>query len=233
MPAANAVNDGARRCLRLLKQAGKPAQNFVASEATLVRVATFATQLWRTINGELGGIESSFTTFDRITPITGAVDGICAHDGYLRCSLLSLWQWLWPKGCVAVLRVQSWKEHEGTARYKSLGADEVMKIDDSEKEAAMAEDSYCGDLRRITEYEIDRQRWRGEMAKVRREEVLPSKDATVNAQGVNYPLHIVQKNDSWKNGGWVASAALQRRTKNADGGSSAVTKLRLTVKGND
>jgi len=57
------------------------------------------------------------------------------------------------------------------------------------------------------------------MAKVRREEVLPSKDATVNAQGVNYPLHTMQKNDSWKNGGWVASAALQRRTKNADGDS--------------
>ena len=58
MPAASAVNDGARRGLHLLRQAGgqpKPGQKFIASESTVVRVATLASNLWRTINGEMGG----------------------------------------------------------------------------------------------------------------------------------------------------------------------------------
>jgi hypothetical protein len=235
MPAANAVNNGARRGLRFLKQAGKPSQGNLASEENLVRVAKFATDLWRTINGELGGIELSSSGDQYVTiPITTAVDGICAHDGVLRCSLLSLWQWLWPKGCIAVLRVQSWKEHEGTSRYKALGADEVMKIEDDEKEAAMVEDSLCNDLRQIISSEIDRQNWRGQMAAVRREELVSSKDLTANIQGLNYPLHIVQRDEAWKQGAWVASTASQRRGKGVDGGSTvSVTKLRLTVKGNE
>jgi len=232
MPAANAVNNGARRGLKLLKQAGK--SGHAVTEITLVRVAKLATDLWRTVNGELGGIGSNHNVAG-VTPITSAVDGICAHDGILRCSLLSLWQWLWGgKECIAVLRVQSWKKVEGTTRYKALGADEVMKIEDCEKEAALAEEKSCDDLRKITSSEIDRQGWRGDMAKVRREEVAATKDPSVNAQGVNYPLHVIEKNDAWKHGGWVACAHGQRRTKNADGGfSGSVTKLRLTVKGGD
>lgn len=237
MPAANAVNNGARRGLRFLKQAGgKPSQGNLASEENLVRVAKFATDLWRTINGELGGHNSSPSSGVQhgVIPITSAVDGICANDGVLRCSLLSLWQWLWPKGCIAVLRVQSWKEHEGTSRYKALGADEVMKIEDDEKEAAMLEDSTCSDLRQIISSEIDRQTWRGQMAAVRREEIISSKDSTANIQGLNYPLHIVQKDEAWKQGAWVASTASQRRAKGVDGGSTvSVTKLRLTVKSNE
>jgi hypothetical protein len=224
MPAADAVNNGARRGLRLIKQAGK---TDVARNSTIVRVATFATKLWRTINGELGG-ESQSSNVDGITPITSAVDGICAHDGYLRCSLLSLWQWLWPKACIAVLRIQ----HEGTGKY--LGADEVMRIDESEKEAATVEDSSCTDLRTITAYEIDRQRWRGEMAGVRRKEVASSKDASASSQGLNFPLRTVSKDEAWRQGGWVASASSQRRKEGSDGGSSvSVTKLRLSVSGRD
>jgi hypothetical protein len=72
------------------------------------------------------------------------------------------------------------------------------------------------------------------MAKVRREEVAAAKDTSVNSQGVNYPLHPIAKNDSWKNGGWVACAHDQRRSMGTDGGSTkSVTKLRLTVKGSD
>jgi hypothetical protein len=141
MPAANAVNNGARRGLKLLKQSGK--SGHAVTEITLVRVAKLATDLWRTVNGELGGIGSKHNVAG-VTPITSAVDGICAHDGILRCSLLSLWQWLWGgKECIAVLRVQSWKKVEGTTRYKALGADEVMKIEDCEKEAALAEEKSC------------------------------------------------------------------------------------------
>ncbi len=233
MPAADAVNDGARRGLRLLKQAGVTDQKI--PEATVVRVARFATQLWRTLNGELGGIEKFKSNGGDTTPITSAVDGICAHDGYLRCIILSLWQWIWPKGAIAVLRVQSWKEHEGTARYKNLRADEVMKIEDSEKNAVSAEESACAGLHKIINNEIERQRWRGEMAKKRREEIVTSKDSVTNTQGVNCPLHVVQKDLAWKHGGWVASAAQQRRHKGADGGSSvAVTKFRLSMnKGGD
>ena len=49
-PAANAVNDGARRGLRLLARAGHPRET--ASDDVVVRIARFATNLWRTINGE-------------------------------------------------------------------------------------------------------------------------------------------------------------------------------------
>jgi len=235
MPAADAVNDGARRGLRLLKQAGGTGQKISAGEGTVVRVARFATQLWRTLNGEMGGIEKFKGNCGDTIPITSAVDGICAHDGYLRCIILSLWQWIWPKGAIAVLRVQTWKEHEGTVRYKNLGADEVMKVEDSEKNAVSAGESVCSGLRKIIASEIDRQKWRGEMAKARREEIVSSKDSVTNTQGVNCPLHIVQKDLAWKHGGWVASAAQQRRHKGADGGSSvAVTKFRLSMnKGGD
>eukprot|EP01083_Nonionella_stella_P027783 76522_1 len=238
MPAASAVNDGARRGLHLLRQAGgqpKPGQKFIASESTVVRVATLASNLWRTINGEMGGKDNLDSISGNTIPITSAVDGVCAHDGYLRCSLLSLWQRVWPKGCIAILRVQSWKEHEGTQRYKNLGADEVMKIDESEKKSSAADEAKCSGLRKIVASEIDRQRWRGGMARERRQEILSSKDGTKNSQGVNFPLHIVPKDTAWKHGGWIASAAQHRRTENTDGGSSvAVTKLRLSMnKGGD
>lgn len=227
MPAADAVNSGARLGLRLLKSAGKNENDF--KDSTIVRVAAFATKLWRTINGELGGVRQ--LPNNKINPITSAVDGICAHDGYLRCSLLSLWQWLWPKApCIAVLRVQ----HEGTTRYKNLGTGKVMCIDESEKKAADAEDSYCKDLRGCTDAEIDRQRWRGQMAKARREEIISSRDTPLNAQGVSCPLSTVPKDEAWKQGGWVASASSQRRKDGADGGSSvSVTRLRLTVTDRD
>ncbi len=225
MPTADAVNNGARRGLRLIKQAGKTDS---AKSNTIVRVATFSTKLWRTINGELGG-QSDISVVDCVHPITNAVDGICAHDGYLRCSLLSLWQWLWPKACIAVLRIQ----HEISGKYQ--GSDQVMKIEESEKEAATTEDSFSSDLRAITTYEIDRQRWRGEMAGVRRKEVVSSKDASTSSQGLHFPLRTVTKDEAWKQGGWVASASSQRRKEGSDGGSSVsvVTKLRLSVAGRE
>ena len=224
MPAADAVNNGARRGLRLLKQAGKAD---VARLSTIVRVASFATRLWRTINGELG-VGNINPKVGGITPIISAVDGICAHDGHLRCTLLSLWQWLYPKACIAVLRIQ----HEGGDRCK--GANEVMMIDESEKEAATSEEEFCAPLRTRVKYEIDRQRWRGEMAEVRRKEVASLKDASTNSQGLNYPLKSIFKDEAWKQGGWVASASSQRRKEGSDGGSSvSVTKFRLSVSGRD
>ena len=251
MPAANAVNDGARRGLRLLNRAG---QSNDLTEHSIVRVARFATLLWRSINGEMGGrdvmdvgtlssstVSSSYLSSCGFIPITSAVDGVCTHDVTLRCSLLALWQWIWPKGCIAVLRVQSWKEHEGTQRYRDLGADQVMKITDEERIAATAEDELCSSaIRDIVNYEIDRQRWRGgDMARVAYDHynsvyALAAKDSTSNqtTAGLNQPLGIIKKHSAWKLGGWVSSTAHQRRAAGADGGS-AVTKIRLTLKGND
>ena len=157
MPVADAINDGARRGCRLLMKAGqKTGQQNAASDKTIVRVAKFASKLWRTINGELGGKNIHIEGLN-IFPVTSAVDGVCAHDGYLRCSLLALWQRLWPKNCIAVLRVQSWREHEGTTLYRDLNADQVMKITDEEQEAAMSEDKLLTDLRKIVKNEIRHQ----------------------------------------------------------------------------
>ena len=221
MPAATAVNDGARRGIKILKDAGKILRNAgksdSVSDTNVANVAIFATKLRRTMNGELGGIESPNSDVKGITPITSAVDGICAYDGHLRCSLVALWQWLWPKGCIAVSRVQ--KENELSNRFKPFGADNVMMTEVSEKVAALTEHSYCNDLRKITAREIDRQSWRGEMAKARKEEVAASKDGNVNAQEFDFPLRTVPKDDSWKQGGWVASAASARRKDSSDGGS--------------
>jgi hypothetical protein len=50
-PAATSVNDGARRGLRLMSRAGHPRETGIG-EALIVRIARFATDLWRTVNGE-------------------------------------------------------------------------------------------------------------------------------------------------------------------------------------
>ena len=48
-PAANAVNDGARRGMRLLKDSCTAG---TYCQTSIVRVAKFGSKLWRTINGE-------------------------------------------------------------------------------------------------------------------------------------------------------------------------------------
>jgi hypothetical protein len=209
LPAANAVNDGARRGMRLLRSAGKPipqnkaSQKKPPSEETIVQVAQFATSLWRSINGELGGRQcENENTFAAVSSI---VDGVCAYDGYLRCSLLSLWQCIWPYSknnnglCVAVQRVQSWKEHSGTQKYKDLGAHKVMSVKDDEKLAAVAGYEANESIRKVLISEIDRQRWRGEMAKKLKEATNVAKDP-MSPQGQNQPLDIIEKDDSWRLG---------------------------------
>lgn len=224
-PAANAVNDGARRGLRLLSRAGHPKEN--VAEDIIVRVAVFATRLWRTINGEPA---------DQVEKVTdGFPSGVCAYDGALRCSLLALWQWIWPRGCFAVLQVQAWKVHEGTERYFKLGADRVMKISDEEKAAATAEEHSLADINRLVNAELDRQIWRGEMAKKAFEFYKSSKgkvqDVAAAEKGIGQPLPPIQRDTAFKQGGWTASAAQQRRALALDGGT-AVTKVRLKVKSN-
>lgn len=224
-PAADAVNDGARLGFRLLRTAG---QKVDGNEAVIVRVAKFATAMWRAVNGELGGIQ----VFEGNTEesFSHVVDGICAHDGQLRCILLSVLQWIWPKGCFAVMRVQTWREVEESTRFTNLGMDEVMNINLNEKAFADFQDKLCSDLRSIIAEEKERQIWRGELAEARRKEVVVKKDSSLNSQSVNYPLEIVQKDEAWKLGSWVSSTAQQRRAKGADGGSSvSVTKLRLKL----
>ena len=117
--AASAVNDGARRGLRLICKAGHPREVGITEEL-VVRIARFATNLWRTINGEPLEISESSSPFYK-----GNV-GVCANDGHLRCTLLALWQWLWPRGCFAVLQVQVRKANEWTGNYKDLGVDILL-----------------------------------------------------------------------------------------------------------
>ncbi len=210
LPAADAVNDGARRGMRLLRSAGKPipqnkaTQKKPPSEESIVKVAQFATSLWRSINGELGGRQCE--SENTLAAVSSIVDGVCAYDGYLRCSLLSLWQCIWPNRknnnglCAAVQRVQSWKEHSGTQKYKDLGADKVMSVEDDEKLAAIAGYEANEDIRRVLISELDRQRWRGEMSKKFKEATNAAKDPISSSQGLNQPLDIVEKDDSWRLG---------------------------------
>jgi len=225
-PAASAVNDGARKGLRLLSRAGHARDETLGEEA-IVRVARFATRLWRTINGEPASPPA--------TP-SGDVTGVCAYDGFLRCGLLALFHWIWPKECLAVSQVQAWKSHEGTKRYEDLGAHHVIKISEDEKAAATAEENSLADLNRLVNAEVDRQTWRGEMAKKAYVMWKASKgsgpmDVAAAEQGIGQPLPPIERDAAFKQGGWIASAAQQRRAKSLDGGT-AVKKVRLTVKSN-
>lgn len=227
-PAASSVNDGARKGLRLLSRAGHPRET--VTEATIVRVARFSTRLWRIINGEPA---------DPLVNVAKSEipNGVCTYDGALRSSLLALWQWVWPRGCFAVLQVQAWKAQENTQKYLDLGAQHVMKISDEEKAAATAEETSLADINRLVDMEIDRQKWRGEMAKKAYEMFAASKgastvDVAAAEQGIGQPLPPIERDAAFKQGGWIASAAQQRRAKALDGGT-AVTKLRLTVKNTD
>ena len=215
-PAGNAVNDGARRGLRLLAKAGR--DNTISNRA-VVRVATFASKLWRTINGELGS--------SGIVKTALIMTGVCAHDGHLRCALLSVWQWIWPKECPAVQRVHSWKTYEGTQQYKELGCNQVMKTTDEERSAMAPDEAACYRMKGIVSKELDRQKWRGEMA-MKAYDNGKTKDTKVSSssQELNQPLPVVQKGAAWKAGGWISSAAHQRRGKGADGSHK---KLRLSV----
>jgi hypothetical protein len=156
-PPASSVNDGARLGLRLISRAGNPKEAGV-SEELVVRVARFARNLWRTINGEPIDIVASIPSL-----VKGNV-GICATDGQLRCTLLALWQWVWPRGCFPVLQVQVRKSTVWTRDYKELGVDKVMRMSEEEKIAASEDKHLYQSLHRLVSIELDRQLWRGEMA---------------------------------------------------------------------
>jgi hypothetical protein len=219
-PSASAVNDGARQGLRLLSRAGHPKEPAI-DDALLVRIAKFATDLWRTINGEPIHVSQS---------VAGRVNGkigVCASDGHLRCTLLALWQWCWPRSrsCYAVL----------LAQYKNIGGVDVMKSSREEEEAANAEEGSLGEINRLVSMEIDRQMWRGEMATRAYEYYKTGKttstvDASATEQGIGQPLPPIERDSAFKAGGWIASAAQQRRALALDGGT-VVTKIRLRTSG--
>jgi len=216
--AADAVNTGARRGFRILRDTCKEkAEGNTSSNDTILRVAKFAAKFWRTINGEQVGPASA------LRPV-----GVCAHDGHLRCALVSLWQWIWPKHCYQVMRAASWYQmYEGTMKFHSLGFDQVMASTPEEREACKVEDDVIlAPLVLLVNAEIDRQKWRGEMAAKAYEYFLREKKPPAE---IGQPLPIVKRDTAWKLGGWVASTAQQRRAMGADGGS-AVTKIRLMVK---
>jgi hypothetical protein len=230
-PAASAVNDGARRGMRLLSRAGHPSSQV---HKEVVRVAIFATRLWRTINGEPA-------EHPRETPPPGArLVGVCAYDGILRCSLLALWQWIWPKGCFALLQVQSWEDNgKAPKEYFSGARHLVMQISEKEKALAAAEENSLAEIYRLVELERDRQVWRGEMAQkaydMQKASASSNKGSALPQEvgaaekGVGQPLPPIARDTAFRQGGWIASAAQQRRALALDGGT-AVTKLRLKVK---
>ncbi|KAG7355849.1 hypothetical protein IV203_000535 [Nitzschia inconspicua] len=224
-PAASAVNDGARRGLRLIMKAGKPKEVGI-NEELVVRVARFATNLWRMINGEPRQIHDSIPG-----SFKGDV-GVCATDGHLRCTLLALWQWLWPRGCYPVLQVQARKPTEWSSDYRKLGVDKVMRMSEEEMVALSDEESSMIELHRLVSTELDRQIWRGEMAMKAYDIFKATKlasstaDASATEQGIGQPLPPIKRDACFKQGGWIASTAHQRRATGLDGGT-AVTKIRV------
>ena len=239
-PAASAVNDGAHRGLKMIGRAGYKSDS--SPDPVVARIARFATVLWRTINGEPVKLAPASSTGKSVGGDTAnshinSTIGVCANDGQLRCTLLAFWQWVFPRGCYAIMKVnQAWKQHEGTQLYKDLGADRVLKMTQEEKEIADAEEASLADLSRIVTSEIDRQKWRGEMASEAYKYHKSSKsgssasatvqDAALLEQGVGQPLPPIERDTAFKSGGWIASAAQQRRAMALDGGT-AVFKVRL------
>jgi hypothetical protein len=108
-----------------------------------------------------------------------------------------------------------------------------MKITEDEKVAATEEEEALSELNKIVSTELDRQAWRGEMSRKAYDIYKSSKgtvhDVGASEQGIGQPLPPIQRDAAFKQGGWVSSAAQQRRALALDGGT-AVTKLRLTVK---
>jgi hypothetical protein len=187
MPASEAVNNGARRGMRLISKAGKDPSEY--SPDLVVRVGHLAKSLWKAINGLDEKGESS----------------VCAFDGELRCSLLALWQWLWRKECHALNLVQS-------------------------KTQSQPPEKFLVDIGRCVETERDRQVWRGEMAKKFYEisNANAAKQQTAPSP-VGNPLPPILRDTAFRLGGWIASAAQQRRKDRLDGGT-AVKKIRLSTK---
>jgi hypothetical protein len=222
-PAASAVNDGARRGLRFITRAGLPRETGIA-ENHVVRIAIFATNLWRTINGEA-------VTLSETLPGQYSVSiGVCANDGQLRCTLLALWQWVFRGGCCWAIKQVQFKSNE--SHYKEIGADRVLKTTEEEKEAANTEEAALAGLSKQVDNEIERQKWRGEMAMKAYEYHKSGKnssqvqDTGAAEQGIGQPLPPIERDGAFKAGGWIASAAQQRRALALDGGT-AVTKFRL------
>jgi hypothetical protein len=230
-PAATAVNDGARRGLKLIKRIGSAkGKEAGSSEHLLVRVAKFSSNLWRTINGEPLELSHSIPGF-----YNGST-GICATDCQLRCSLLALWQWLWPGGCFAILQVQirgstEWNQNN----YKLLQVDKVIKTSPNERAAASVEEASLQGIRDFVSKELARQIWRGEMAMAAFEIFENTKSSTsamdplASEQGIGIPLPTIQRDAAFMHGGWIASAAQQRRAKNLDGGTAVKLRLRTSA----
>ena len=101
--------------------------------------------------------------------------------------------------------------------YADLGAHLVMQITEEEKAAAAEEEASLADINRLVDVELDRQAWRGEMAKKAYEMYKSNKSSTAiqdvaaAEQGIGQPLPPIQRDAAFKQGGWIASAAQQRR----------------------
>lgn len=236
-PAAYAVNRGAREGMRVL--GNTTAAHY--SKGTIIRVARFASKLWRTINGEnvtkKNDIEIPYSDY-------ADADGVCAYDGSLRIALLSLWQKIWPnRECPAINQVKLWRDTEKNTSHSIY--DNIIYTSPEEFNKIQKGSSNINNtmgmeliLNKIVNTEIDRQRWRGQMAKKaydiwqvdgkKRGNTKDPSSSTALAQGLGYPLPICEKNKAWRMGGWASSAAQQRRKMALDGGTTSVGSPSIT-----
>ena len=149
---------------------------------------------------------------------------------------MALWQWLWPSGCYAILQVQirgstEWNQNN----YRDLEVDKVIKTSPIEKTAAAIEEASLQGIRDLVSKELARQIWRGEMAMASYEiyentkSSATSMDPSASEQGIGHPLPTIQRDTAFMQGGWIASAAQQRRAKNLDGGTAVKLRLRTSA----
>jgi len=134
----------------------------------------------------------------------------------LRCSLLALWQWVWPRGCIAILQVQSWPSPP----------DGVMPMVESANGAA-ADQKVLIDLAHKVGEERKRQEWRGEMYK--RKVATSVKDPNALNNPLEWLLPPIERDDAFRLGGWIASTGQQRRAGGLDGGTT-VRSVNLRMK---
>ena len=117
-----------------------------------------------------------------------------------------------------------------TADLKELGSQNVMRTSSEENVAAAKECSSLAGLKSLVQKEIDRQEWRCKMVSKAYErsrfQTSAKIDVAAKEQGIGEPLPPIERDAAFKQGGWISSAAQQRRDRHLDGGT-AVTKLRV------
>ena len=124
---------------------------------------------------------------------------------------------------------------EPVFRYGNQGVNVPLAPEEIEAAEAEEEAPELREIKRLVGLEIDRQKWRGEMASRAYEFNKNAKseavtDSSAAEQGIGKALPPIERDGAFKAGGWIASAAQQRRRSGLDGGH-AVSKIRIRKSG--